>query len=226
MKRSIAISDIHGCAKTFDRLLWDKIKLTKKDQLYLLGDYVNRGPDTKGVLDIIFYLQKKNYPLKLLKGNHDEIFIQALKNKNYRNAFIRYGGKQTLASFGVKAPSEIPSKYFELLKSTEYYIKTDRFLLVHAGFNFDNKNIFKDREAMLWARQMKVKKDKLKDRFIVHGHTPMLKETIQQQFKNKQIPQIVNIDCGCVYHPRLGSRLCALNLDSGKLYFSKNVEKA
>jgi len=57
LARHFAISDIHGCVKTFKKLVIDIINLSKEDKLYLLGDYINKGPDSKGVIDFIFTLQ-------------------------------------------------------------------------------------------------------------------------------------------------------------------------
>jgi len=70
--RQIAISDIHGCARTFQALL-DKIQLSTNDQLYLLGDYIDRGPDSKGVIDTILGLINAGYRVQTLMGNHEKM---------------------------------------------------------------------------------------------------------------------------------------------------------
>ena len=69
--RRFAISDIHGCARTFEALL-DRIAFTSQDELYLLGDYIDRGGDSKGVLDLIFRFQKEGYAVQCLLGNHEQ----------------------------------------------------------------------------------------------------------------------------------------------------------
>ena len=66
MTRKIAISDIHGCNKTFQKLLFETLNLQKNDQLYLLGDYIDRGPDSKGVLDTIQNLITNGYYVRCL----------------------------------------------------------------------------------------------------------------------------------------------------------------
>ncbi len=68
--RKLAIGDIHGCNKTFKALL-DQINLSKDDELTLLGDYIDRGPDSKGVIDTIINLQSSGYQVRALRGNHD-----------------------------------------------------------------------------------------------------------------------------------------------------------
>ena len=65
--RKFAISDIHGCLKSFEALL-DKIQLSTSDELYILGDYIDRGPDSKGVIDYIWKLEQEGYAVKCLRG--------------------------------------------------------------------------------------------------------------------------------------------------------------
>jgi serine/threonine protein phosphatase 1 len=76
--RILAISDIHGNNKTFLDLL-DKIALTKDDELYLLGDYIDRGPDSKGVIDTIWKLMDDNYRVFCIKGNHEEMLFRGIE---------------------------------------------------------------------------------------------------------------------------------------------------
>lgn len=70
-----AIGDIHGCPKTFQHLVQNQIQLKKEDHLYLLGDYVNRGPDSGGIIDFILELQNQGYQVFALKGNHESIIL-------------------------------------------------------------------------------------------------------------------------------------------------------
>ena len=73
--RKIAISDIHGCLKTFKLMVEEQIVLSQKDELYLLGDFVDRGPNSKGVLDYIMSLQEAGYQLHCLRGNHEDMMV-------------------------------------------------------------------------------------------------------------------------------------------------------
>ena len=66
LARQIAISDIHGCARTFKKLVLEKVVLDKQDTLFLLGDYINKGPDSKGVLDFIFELKNSGFNVQCL----------------------------------------------------------------------------------------------------------------------------------------------------------------
>lgn len=71
-----AISDIHGCYKTFQRLVEEGIRLTKFDQLFLLGDYVDRGPSSKAVLDYIIGLMEEEFNIFPLRGNHENDLLE------------------------------------------------------------------------------------------------------------------------------------------------------
>lgn len=222
--RRFAISDIHGCARTFKRLVKEKLRLQPGDTLFLLGDYVDRGPDAKGVLDYIFKLQTKGVHIHALRGNHEDLLLKGLYSKSLRRNFLLNGGDTTLKSFGVKALEDIPEKYIAFLRQLDYYFEVEDKLLVHAGFNFQARHIFEDREAMIWIRGMDIEEEKLGNRYVIHGHTPQSKMDIKRQFNRQPRPRALNIDCGCVYRHRFGARLCALNLDTWQLHFSRNVD--
>ena len=223
-KRRFAISDIHGCANTFKRLLRDKLHLTLDDELYLLGDYVNRGPDSKGVIDHIIYLRERGVKVHTLRGNHDDILLKARYSKHFQRVLQANGGNHTLASFGARSAEEIPAKYFDFLRDTELYIALGHCYLVHAGFNFDLPDFLQDTEAMMYIRKMPPEPHQLGDNYLIHGHTAASKMDVRRQMNRQPRPRILNIDAGCVYTKRFGARLCALDLDTFELYFSKNVD--
>jgi serine/threonine protein phosphatase 1 len=75
------ISDIHGCFKTFKQLVEEVVKLTKSDQLFLLGDYVDRGPSTVAVLDYIMELIESGYHIYPLRGNHEDDLLEFAKGE-------------------------------------------------------------------------------------------------------------------------------------------------
>lgn len=222
--RRFAISDIHGCARTFKRLCRHKLALQPGDTLYLLGDHINRGPDSKGVLDYMQKLQHKGINVRTLRGNHEDLLLQAVYNKHIRRRFLLNGGDKTLQSFGVSTIDAVPSSYIDYIHQMEYYLEVDDKILVHAGLNFSAANIFADRAAMLWIKEMTVDEAKLGDRYVIHGHTPQPKADIKQTFMQSPRPRLLNIDASCVYRKRVGARLCALNIDTWELTFSRNVD--
>ena len=113
--RKIAVSDIHGCLKTFKALIEHQVEFTKKDELYLLGDYIDRGPDSKGVLDYVMNLQEAGYKVFCVKGNHEEMMVNAVQNNEDVAMWLYNGGQESLASFGTEDPGEIPPKYLNFI---------------------------------------------------------------------------------------------------------------
>ncbi len=218
-----AITDIHGCLKTFRNLLEDKLQVSKRDSVYLLGDYVDRGPDSKGVLDYIMNLQKKGYKIEGLRGNHEDMMVKSLFGEGQKQHWFRNGGRATMASFKVENPKDIQPRYFDFIDSLNYFFELDDYLLVHAGFNFKNENIFEDKEYMLWTRNHRPKKEMLGGKKVVHGHTPITQLTLSRQFKNGQTLDI-NLDNGCVYQNDGYNHLVALNLDNLELTFQENID--
>lgn len=209
-----AISDIHGCAKTFRFLVEERLQLQSADQLFLLGDYIDRGPDSKGVLDYIMELQAKNFKVSTLMGNHESLLLQAPENPQYLTTWLRNGGQTTLQSFNAQQLADIPTRYINFLAKLDYYLELPDYLLVHAGFNFKSANPFIDFEAMIWIRHFEVKEKFTQGRRIVHGHTPTMSSEIISSL-GPPADSVINIDGGCVYTwpPGLG-KLVALNLDT------------
>jgi serine/threonine protein phosphatase 1 len=221
--RKFCISDIHGCADTF-RALLDAIALEKADHLFLLGDYVNRGPDSRGVLDTIMRLQSDGYTVFVIRGNHDQMFLDARSDVRAEMMIMQNGGEHTMASFGVTRMAEIPDAYFEFVSRSSYFMEVGPWLLVHAGFNFKNAQDYRiDTNAMLWMRNFKPRRRQLKGRHIVHGHNPWPRSRIEAQLAGKRPEPVINIDCGCVYNEP-ESALCALELTEMRMTFVENCE--
>ncbi|QMU31255.1 metallophosphoesterase family protein [Adhaeribacter radiodurans] len=209
-----AISDMHGCAKTFRYLVEESIKLQPTDQLFLLGDYIDRGPDTKGVIDFILELRAKGIAVTTLMGNHELMLLESLESDKYLLTWLRNGGQATLASFNVQQVTDIPVTYLNFFNQLDFFTELDDYLLVHAGFNFQASNPFTDYESMVWIRNFKLDKQFTNGRRIVHGHTPTGANQIKHSVTRPIFP-VINIDGGCVYSRPSGlGKLVALNLDT------------
>lgn len=223
--RTFAISDIHGCQLTFDALL-NKIGLNKEDQLYLLGDYIDRGPRSKQVLDQITNLKNEGYHLRCLRGNHEQMMLDAqhdlMRERNWR----RNGGNAALDSFNAIDLDEIPGRYFQQLEDCFHCLTTDDYVFVHAGLNFEAENPMDDKKAMIWIRRWEDKADKkwLNGRIIIHGHTPTRKKAIKKRFKRLDEIPVLPIDNGCAYSKDGFGNLCAVDLTNRELYFKKRVD--
>ena len=214
MGRIIAIGDIHGCCKTFKALLYKGIKLKKSDEVYCLGDYIDRGPDSKGVVDLILDLRKMGYKIHTLKGNHEQMMMYAELDKRNNENWMKNGGDITKESFSVTKFSKMEKKYRKFFNGTEMYIEKDNFIFVHAGLDFSNEDIFENLDAMLWQRRMEVSEEKLRGRKIIHGHTIKPLAEIVDQLGT----EVINIDGGCVYKhiPNYGN-LVAIDLTNNKI---------
>ena len=220
-----AIGDIHGCLNTFQSLVEDEIKLQKEDILYLLGDLVNKGPNSKGVIDYIFKLKRNNFQVFCIRGNHDQMLLDAYYGRFANYWFNEHAEPKTLKSFGVDKVDDIPVKYFDFIKELPFFVELDNFFLVHAGFNFSGISPFNDFKAMLHLRQMEIKPEQINFKTLVHGHVPTSKEKIISSLKKERNYEI-NIDSGCVYYlDSVLGFLTAINLDTLELIFKENVDK-
>jgi serine/threonine protein phosphatase 1 len=221
------VTDIHGCANTFSLLLEKAIKLKKSDTLYLLGDYIDRGPDSKRVLDDIRMLSKDGYEVIALRGNHEQMLIEAYDDQEHLDIWLRNGGNKTLDSFGVSSITQIPEEYLSFLKSLPYYHTTERFILVHAGLNFDLDDPLRDKEAMLWRRKFEVDLKKTGGRGVIHGHTPISMIQIHEELSQYSIRHQLNLDNGCVFGMKeFYGKLCALELENLKIHWHDCMEQA
>lgn len=224
MKKYV-ISDIHGCSATFNALL-KQIDLQLEDELYLLGDFIDRGPDAKGVIDIIFFLQEHGHKVYCLRGNHEQLMLDAIDGDRHQALiWLRNGGHETLDSFDPDATGEMEKKYLDFFYDLPYYFEVDQYILVHAGLNFLHPEPLSDYRSMMWIRNWyeQINEKWLDGRIIVHGHTP--KTTTRIELMLSQIHQrpVIGIDGGCVYENGL-HHLCAFELMSQELIFQKNIE--
>ena len=216
-----AISDIHGCFLTFKEIL-NKINFSKDDELYLLGDYINKGPRSKEVVDFIMESQNEEYKIKTLRGNHEQILLDSINGRNRIEAL-----QETLNSFGIDNIKKLDKKYIRWFSELEYFYEIQDFIFVHAGFNFHINNPFNDKKSMLWIRDwyQSIDYNWLKSKIIVHGHTPTTKNQIQKMLKNINNIQVLAIDSGCVMKEQSDyGNLCCLELNSMNFIFQKNID--
>lgn len=212
-----AIGDIHGGAKTF-RALLNRIELRRQDRLYLLGDYIDRGPDSKGVLDIILRLMFEGYCVCPVRGNHEDMLLQSVSNED--GDFLKYWmegwGAETLESFGVTTPVSVPSRYLTLVGQMPYLRVDNDFVFVHAGLDMtvDDPLTESSPVTMMWGGAGPFDRNRLRGRTLVTGHTvrPLL------QIEASLLTNHFQLDNGAFTNmqPELGN-LVALNLETMKL---------
>ncbi len=221
-----AISDIHGCLQTFKDLL-KQLNFSKQDTLYLLGDYIDRGPDSKGVIDYIWEMQRSGYEVYCLKGNHEQMMVESSYNLPTQSAWLRYGGWETIGSFDVTRMADVPQEYLEWMHQLPHYLEVDNYLLVHAGLDFSSGDPMDDEEGMLWARgwYKYIDRDWMGEQIVIHGHTPISEEMVRIGLRGVYYIPAINIDNGCVYDRDGMGQLCAYNMDSKELHFLKRSDR-
>lgn len=222
--RILAISDIHGCLNTFKALL-HQINFSKEDHLFLVGDFIDRGPDSKGVIDYIWALEAAGHIITCTKGNHEQMMLDSLVNLNQSRNWLIHGGSQTLDSFGVADLKGVTKKYIRWMRELPHFALKEDYVFVHAGLNFDMPNPMDGAASMLWIRNWHtdVNYQWLGNRIIVHGHTPMKKANIEEMFKTIDYLQILDIDAGCVFDYAGFGHLCCVDLTNRALYFQERV---
>jgi serine/threonine protein phosphatase 1 len=238
MSKRWVIPDIHGCYNTLKALIEEQIQPTKSDELYFLGDYIDRGPKSKDVIDFIRQLQKDEYTVTALKGNHEDFFIELydteMKSSNAiakilgikkRRNWYAIGGKEFLKSFGVTKIKDVPSDYIDWMRELKYCAKLDDFVLVHAGLNFKHSDPYKDKHSMMWIRDYPIQPWKIQNRRIIHGHVPVSLELINLSVENK-FYQFIDLDNGTYMTGKSGyGNLVALELNEMKMVIQDNRDE-
>jgi serine/threonine protein phosphatase 1 len=231
------IPDIHGCSKTLKSLIEKQIKPSRFDELFFLGDYIDRGPDSKGVIDYIMEMQKQEYTVRLLLGNHEDYCIKAWDEDKKKKKFFGlafktktqsiwelHGGKETLASFGARFASEIPKDYIEWMREQKLYFELENYIIVHAGLNFSLEDPLTDRFAMLWTKDFKVIPSKIRNKKVIHGHTPVDLEFLDHVINSKNY-HFIDLDNGVYMRNRAGyGNLVAFEINSGKYVVQPNID--
>ncbi|MGI4833185.1 MAG: metallophosphoesterase [Janthinobacterium lividum] len=228
MARRFAATDLHGCLRTFRYLVESELRLRPADTLYLLGDYVNKGPDSRGVLDYVLQLQAAGYQVHCLRGNHEQELLDTIGGTPNANHMWKLAAERqmTLASFGVASPAAIPARYVAWLQALPLTLELPDFVLVHAGFNFalPPAEMRRDAHSMLYIRDMVVDASRLAGKRLLHGHVPTPVAEVQAAVATRA--DAVGLDCGGVFQHNSELRhLAALNLDTWELHLVANREE-
>ncbi|KEK12233.1 metallophosphoesterase [Lysinibacillus fusiformis] len=189
MNRILAISDIHGELALFEELLLKANYNPDEDQLFLLGDYIDRGPTSSGVLNLVSELQGKG--ARILLGNHEAIMLNACRSglaKPWNHWVGLCGGDATLASYGYQlsdfedaiASHTLPSfiktlpkleEHLQLIENFETYIELEDAIFVHGGVVPGVAMSETDPMQLLWIRE-EFHAGYQGDKTVIFGHTP------------------------------------------------------
>ena len=171
-RRTLTIGDIHGCLQQLDALL-QSIPLTPDDHLILLGDLIDRGPDSAGVITRILKLSKTHHVTTIL-GNHEQMMLAARDSRDQHTDWIRNGGDATLRSYaGIRATlRDVPADHWQFLEQNLVdYLETDTHIFVHANAYPDLPMQEQPDYMLRWERFDKIAPHQ-SGKTIICGHTP------------------------------------------------------
>jgi len=199
MGKIFAIGDVHGCLSML-KVLVGKLPIAKEDAIVFLGDYIDRGPESKGVVDFVIDLKTKHNVVCLM-GNHERMLLDYLCGMN-RKLYLYNGGVATLDSYG----GSIPQNHIDFFESLLPYYETEDYFFVHAGVVKNRPLGMQLEEVSLWVRDEFIDSDYDFGKIIVFGHTPFKEPLIH---KNK-----IGIDTGACFD----GVLTCIELPSVKIY--------
>ncbi|HIJ89967.1 MAG: metallophosphoesterase [Desulfobulbaceae bacterium] len=203
-----AIGDIHGCAAKLELLL-NRLPFDRaQDTLVFLGDYLDRGPDAKGVLDQICQLRAEGVHVVTLMGNHEYLLLEYHQSGDQvlLPYLRRLGMENTLESYGCASPSGLvslnfmPKEHRDFLASLLPYWETEEYIFVHAGLRHDQPLVDQDISDLCEVRDPFLSHDRDYGRRVIFGHTPFATPLLT--------PYRTCIDTGAVY----GNLLTAVEL--------------
>lgn len=206
MARIIAIGDIHGCSIVLESLL-NHVGIRPDDTIITLGDYCDRGSDTKTVFDQMVALSMRCKLVPLL-GNHDQLMLAAVEKRIELKEWLDIGGQEALDSYGVSCGIDsVPEEHVAFLRSCRLYFETERHFFVHASYRPQLPLDQQDKVALLWLSLLDyIPGPHCSGKIAVVGHTP------QKAILN--VGHLIDIDTGCCF----GGLLTALDVESGQVW--------
>jgi serine/threonine protein phosphatase 1 len=169
----LAIGDIHGCLTALETLI-TCVNPAAKDRLIFLGDYVNRGPDSRGVIEFLIELAKRHRCV-FLRGNHEVMILEARAERTKATSWNLVGGGDSLRSYGFQGAGDwwkfIPDTHWEFLEQTRRYFETERHIFVHGCVDPELDLPDQSDWMIYWERFETIRPHKSGKKIIV-GHTP------------------------------------------------------
>ena len=191
-RRVYAIGDIHGRLDLLNRLIEqilddDAQRAPLKTLIIFLGDLVDRGPDSRGVVERAMAMQAGPVPTRFLMGNHEEVFLRALAGDlRALRMLLRIGGRETVLSYGISAEEfrtldfedlaarlkdRVPDEHVRFLSAFEESIEVGDYLFVHAGIRPGVSLAEQSGADLRWIRQDFLRHRESHGKLVVHGHS-------------------------------------------------------
>jgi serine/threonine protein phosphatase 1 len=225
-----AIGDIHGRKDLLEKLLdlilkdaWARTLPAAPPLVLFLGDYIDRGPDSRGVIDCLLTALPAAWTCRFIKGNHEEAMLEFLRDPQFGATWRDYGALETLHSYGVvprrdggkidwEATAEdfaaaLPAAHRQFLDRLSPFEVVGDYIFVHAGLRPGLPLDFQSEKDLFWIRDDFLIGRRAHEKTIVHGHTPG--ETVLLG------PGRIGIDTGAY----MTGRLTALGLQAGEHWF-------
>jgi len=209
--RQFAIGDIHGCLTAL-QVLAHELAFGDGDTVVTLGDYVDRGPDSRGVIDFLLGLRKR-CRVVALRGNHEIMMLRARDDRSSLMNWIACGGDSTLDSYGAAGFQDVPESHWDFIAGTVRYYEMEHNFLVHANARPDLPLENQSDSDLFWEHLGEVVSPHISGRRMICGHTR------QMSGVPLELGQSVCIDtnaCG-------GGWLTCLETDTG-LYWQANQQ--
>lgn len=212
MNRRFTIGDIHGCFEPLEQLLFQQLKITPNDQVFLLGDLIAKGKNSGKVLDLLMELRQANYQIFPLKGNHEERLLIAFDcGMDFFENYLEKANCEDLLDGNIET-------YLRFINDFEYVYELDKFVLSHVGFDKQANSLYTDMRGMFSRINFQID-DNLFSKTQIHGHIVQTIDEIKLNVQNQS--KRFSIDSGCYLNNEEYGYLTALDLDSFELYFQK-----
>ncbi len=211
MNKLFAIGDIHGCVDQLDKMMSLINIKPERDTLVFIGDYIDRGPDSKAVVDCVINIREQVKNVVCLLGNHEEMLLDYYVKRLNEEKFFMNGGNVTAFSYGLTRTAagvriNIPEDHIEFFHSLKLTYEQDNFIFVHAGLRPGIPLSEQKKKDILWIRDEFIDKSHQFGKLIVFGHTPF-KQPLVDRYK-------IGIDTGAAY----GGKLTCVELTEMKFY--------
>ena len=191
-----AIGDIHGCAEHLRALLnrIEEHRAGRSRKLVFLGDYIDRGPDSAGVIASLRELQEREPENVIcLLGNHEDLMLHAHHAPGLRLNWLMNGGDKALRSFGVDGPEALPEDLVRWVEGLPTVHEDAQRYYVHAGFRPGRLAPDPDQHTRLWIREPFLSQEHDFGKYVIHGHTPCRSgEPDVRRYRT-------NLDTACVF---------------------------
>ncbi len=165
--RTLAIGDVHGCLAALDTLL-GFVELRPDDELIFLGDYIDRGPDSRGVIERVIELCA-HQKLVALRGNHEAWLLRAQFEPSWFGSWQGVGGEETLASYDAFSVDDLPDAHLEFLNNTRLFHQNESHIFVHAAISARAPHENRE-EQLLWGKFNQIKPHPSGKR-VICGHS-------------------------------------------------------